>query len=309
MRPVLEAPTPCFAGLRSMTIEDTSEQEISDTTEEQIVNNSAEQADPSGNPVERVTQIPSVLTNSLAVVFDAFGDDIIHLRAHGSIETANSTLLDDLREYGTVWEQHDQQRILVDYEQLPGQDGEPVNPLTEDAREAILEEVTNRLGPTDSGVEQDLAVTSFTVRITNERLASVTPAQVPEFDLTFVSDPAETGVREATQSLNARRGLYDELGFQIRNLNLRSVIETATKHHQQTDGKYMSWGGPSDIRPRSPERLAVRINQDVLPEKYGCLKKYWVTEDSTLELTDDTVDSLSDVDGMRPPTSPTGGDD
>ncbi len=284
-----------------MTREDSSELENSDTEQEQPTDNHNAE-------LTRITQIPSLLTNSLRAVFSAFGENIIHVRAHGSIETANSTLLDGLRDYGAVWEQHDRQRIVLDYEQLPGRDDEPVNPLTTEAREAILDEVTSRLGPTNSGVDQDLAVTSVTIRITNERLASVTPAQVPEFDLTFLSDPVESDIKEATKTLNAPRGLYDELGFQVRNLNLRSVIETATKYHQQVDGKYMSWGGPSDVRPRSPELLAVRINQEVLPEKYGILKKYRVTEDSALELADDTIETIADQEPLAPTTTTMGGD-
>jgi hypothetical protein len=140
------------------------------------------------------------------------------------------------------------------------------------------------------GVKADIAVTQFTVRIRDERLQEVTPAQSDEFDLLFVSDPAEQVAREATERKNLDRRLYDSLGFQIRNLNLRSVIETETKHHQQSDGKYLSWGGPTDIRPRAPERLAIRINEHVLPDEYGTLKPYRVTDDSVLELIDDEFD-------------------
>ncbi|WP_436903596.1 hypothetical protein [Halovenus halobia] len=242
--------------------------------------------------IRRTVQIPSLLTNSLRAVLDAFGEDIIRLQASGSIETTNGTLLDNLREYGVSWEQQDQQRVSIDYEQLPGADG-PTNPLTVEAQTELLEEVEARLASQDTTAEPDLAVTQFTVRITDERLQAVTPAQTPEFDLRFVSDPAEPPIREVTKRYNADRNLYAELGFEVRNLNLRSVIETETKFHEQADGKYLSWAGPDDIRPRSPERLAVRINDHVLPDAYGVLKPYVVTDDQVLELgenVDDVVD-------------------
>jgi len=281
-----------------MTDQDPSEYENSDIGEVQKTNQGEGVVTGEGQSTDapRIIQIPSLMTNSMRVVLDAFGEDIIQLHAHGSIETVNDTLLDDLREYNLVWEQSDRQRIVIDYEQLSGGDKDsPINLLDDEAQRKILSEVESRLGPTNSGTDQDLAVTSFTVRISNERIKSVTPAQTPEFDLTFSSDPVDEDIREVTQNLNASRGLYDDLGFKIRNLNLRKVVETATKYHQQVDGKYMSWGGPNDIRGRSPERLAVRINHDVLPDDYGFLKKYRETEDSTLELVEDTVEELNEI--------------
>lgn len=242
--------------------------------------------------------LPSLLTNSLRAVFDAFGADIIQLRAHGSLETTNATPLDDLREYAVSWHQEDHQKITIDYEQLY-HSGEPANPLTESARTRVLEAIDARLTPHETDIEPDLAVTELTVRITDDRLREITPAQSSEFDLRFVSDPAEAPVREPTKRRNVDRNLYSELGFKLRNLNLRSVIETETKFHNQSDGRYLSWGGPTDIRPRAPKRLAVRINDHVLPDAYGVLKPYVVTDDQVLELSDDidTPTELSPSDG------------
>ncbi len=245
----------------------------------------------------RSVQIPSILTNSARAIFAAFGEDIIQFRAHGSVETTNRTNLDDLLQYGISREQRTHHRINVDYEALPGKEGVD-NPLTADIRETLFDEVDAILSQESGMAEPDLAVTSFTIRVTDERLMAVTPAQTPEFDLRFVADPAEEPVRERTKRLNVNRGLYAELGFNIRNLNLRSVTETAAKRHQQSDGRYMSWGGPTDVRPRSPDRLAIRINTHVLPDDYGMLKSYRVADDHVLELQDDvTVESQ---DGTQP---------
>lgn len=239
----------------------------------------------------KTTLVPSILTNSLCAVLDAFGEDIIQLRAHSSVETTNATTADELRQYGVTREQRTNHRVCIDYEQLRGSDG-PANPLSPDACEDILTEVETVLDVEGLTVEPDLAVTSVTVRTTNEALQEVTPAQSAEFDLSFVADPAEPPVRERTKRANATRGLYGELGFNLTNLNLRSVVETETKYHEQSDGRYLSWGGPSDIRPRSPKRLAIRINEQVLPEELGMLKPYQVTDDRVLEIPEDGLDAV-----------------
>jgi hypothetical protein len=233
--------------------------------------------------------IPSMLTNSFRNILDAFGAEIIRICAHGSVETTNATAVDELRQYAVTREQQTQHRLLIDYEQLRGSDG-PANPLTPDARDKILAEVEAVLDADTLTVKPDLAVTSVTIRTRNEALQEITPAQSPEFDLTFVADPAETPIRERTKRANATRGLYNELGFNITNLNLRSVVETETKYHQQSDGRYFSWGGPDDIRPRSPKRLAIRINEEILPEEYGMLKPYRVTDDRVLEIPEEELD-------------------
>ena len=249
--------------------------------------------------------IPSILTNSFRTVLDAFGEEIIHLRAHGSVETTNATPVDELRQYAVTREQQTQHRLLIDYEQLRGSDG-PANPLTSEVCDDILAEVERVLDAETLSVEPDLAVSSVTIRTRSEVLQEITPAQSAEFDLTFVADPAEPPVRERTKRANASRGLYSELGFNVTNLNLRAVVETETKFHEQSDGRYLSWGGPDDIRPRSPKRLAIRINEQILPEEYGMLKPYTVTDDRVLEIPDDELD---DGDTYRRAVESAGGDD
>lgn len=237
----------------------------------------------------RIIKIPSLLTTSLRAVLEAFGDNIVQLRANGSVTTTNQTLVDDLREYGVIREQQTNHRIEIDYTQLQGDNGVS-NPLDEDAQQQLNEHISAVLDAESRAVEPDLTVTSVTIRINSEQLQEITPAQTPEFDLQFVADPAEKKVREQTRRRNSDRGLYSELGFQIQNLNLRSVIETSTIYNEQTDGQYFSWQGPEDVRPQSPNKLAVRINQHVLPEPYAKLKPYQVADDQKLDLLDDTDD-------------------
>ncbi len=236
---------------------------------------------------------------------DTFGENIIQLNAHGSVTTTNQTIVDELAAYGLIREQETKHRLTIDYTQLQNSDGTGVsNPLDEGARESVLDHVNAILDVDSHTVEPDLGVTSLTIRVTNERLKEVTPAQTSEFDLQFVADPAEEPLRDKTRRLNSERGLYNELGFNIQNLNLRSVVETQTKFTQQSDGRYLSWRGPEDIRPRSPERLAIRINKHVLPDPYGTLKPYRVVDDTILELAEDEVDTLAD----RLDSSSAGGD-
>lgn len=241
----------------------------------------------------KTIRIPSVLTNSFQTVVTEFGDDITMVKAMGSIETANRSVPDEFREYGLAREQRSTHRMTLDYELLPGEDG-PVNPLDETAREELSDEINAVLKTDESTVEPDLAVTSLAIRVEAPELREVTPAQSDEFDLYFVADRAEPPVKDATRRLNAERGLYDELGFEVRNLNLRTVIETETKYHEQSDGRYLSWGGPEDIRPRAPERLAIRVNEHVLPDRLGVLKPYYVTDDRVLQVPEDADEEIEE---------------
>ena len=255
----------------------------------------------------RIVQLPSLLTNSCRAVMDAFGEEIIHLKAHGSVATTNQTIVEELAEYGLIREQETNHRLTIDYTQIQNShESGASNPLSEDARHSIKEHINTILDIDSNNVDPDLAVTSVTIRVTDEGLQAVTPAQTPEFDLRFVADPAEDPVRPQTRRLNADRGLYSDLGFNIQNLNLRSVIETKTKYTEQSDGRYLSWHGPNDIRPRSPERLAIRINQNILPDQYGTLKPYRVTDDQILEIAEDEIETF---DAQQQPTSNGGTDD
>jgi hypothetical protein len=240
---------------------------------------------------KRTVQIPSLLTNSLRCVLDTFGEDIFQLTAHGSVETTNSTAVEDLRSYNVSREQRTHHRLSIDYEQVYSGE-EPLNPLTDDACDQIPAEMGAVLDSESITVNPDLAVTSVTIRIQNDRLREVTPAQTSEFDLRFVADPAEPPVREPTKRLNLGRGLYGELGFNVTNLNLRSVVETQTKYTEQSNGRYLSWRGPDDIRPQSPPRLAIRVNEHVLPDSMGMLKPYTVIDDRVLEVSEEDLDDV-----------------
>ena len=251
---------------------------------------------------ERTVQIPAVLTNSMRALVEYFGADIIDLSAHGSVTTTNQTVVEDIREYGVVREQETNHRVDIDYTQLQDDDGEPANPLDAAARAEIDDHIQAVLDSDTLTVEPDLSVTELTIRVTDEALQEVTPAQTAEFDLHFVADPAEPAVRDRTKRRNAERGLYSELGFNVHNLNLRSVVETATTYGEQRDGRYLSWQGPEDVLPQAPQRLAVRINDRILPDEYGLLKPYAVVDDQILEVNQDELDTDETAD------DPTGGE-
>ena len=241
--------------------------------------------------------IPGLLTNSLRVVLRTFGEDIYQITAHGSTATTNKTKAEDLRDYGVSVERRNSHAVKIDYERLSSRDGEPINPLTEDVIHKLFSELDTQLGHEALSVVPDLAVTSITLRITDDRLAEVTPAQTAEFDLQFVADPAEEAVSGKTEQVNRSRGLYNELGFKRMNLNLYSVVETATKYETQSDGRYFHWHGPEDLRPRAPELLSSRINQHILPDEYGMLKPYSVVDDRVLEIDKQHLEDDSDAAG------------
>ena len=236
--------------------------------------------------------IPSLLTTSAKVVIEEFGSQIRTLRAHGSVETTNSRRIDELREYGLEEKQETTHRIAINYERIPGRGDEIKNPLTGDVTEDLFERVHAHLRTENQTVDPDLTVNSVTIRVDEPRLKEVTPAQTEQFDLTFVADPAEDAVRDLTKQRNADRGLFTDLGFNIQNLNLRTVEEVAAKHHKQSDGRYFAWQGPDNVRPRAPTRLATRVNAEILPDKYGILKPYMAIDEHALDIDED---QLSDV--------------
>lgn len=256
-----------------------------------------------GREFERTVKIPALLTNSLRVVLESFGSNIIELKAHGSTTTPNQFENKELRKYGAIREEETNIRLDIGYSQLQTGDGKPTNPLDSDAREMLYEHMEAILGDNSLSVEPDLSVTSFTVQVEDETLQEVTPAQTSEFNLRFVADPSESSIRDQTRRINQDRGLYDELGFKIHDLNLRSVVETAVKYGEQGDGRYLSWQGPDDIRPRAPQKLATRINDRILPDEYSFLKPYKVADDSVLQIDEDSLNLQSPRDGKS-----TGGD-
>ena len=246
----------------------------------------------SSGTIKRTTAIPALLTNSARVILDVFGDSIIQLTASSSIVTTNETLVEELREYGVLRKQETKQTLDIDYTQLQDSDSsEPDNPWDEAAIETLHENLNAILDAEAQSVKPDLAVQSVTIRVTDEALQEVTPARTAEFDLHFEAAKAEEAVREQTRRANAGRGLYTELGFNVTNLNLHSVVETVTKYNEQSDGEYLSWNGPeADTRPKVNPQLAVRINDRILPDQYGLLKPYHVVDDEVIDVADDVFE-------------------
>ena len=240
---------------------------------------------------QRTTPIPALKTNSARAVLEAFGDSIIQLKASSSVITTNETVVEELREYGVLREQKTKQQLEIDYTQLQDPNGpEPANEWDENAVETLYEHLNAILDTEGQSTKPDLAVQSFTIRITDEALQAVTPARTAEFDLYFQAAPAEEAIREQTRRANAGRGLYTDLGFNINNLNLHSVIETATKYTEQSDGEYMSWRGPGeDTRPMVIPQLSIRINDRILPDQYGMLKPYHVVVDEVIDVSDEDL--------------------
>lgn len=238
-------------------------------------------ADDAAVPINQ-TPIPSLLTNSAAEVLAAFGESIVEIEAEASIDTWNRREL--MRDHGLMHEQLNRDKLTLNYHKITDADGMPENPLTETQIDMVMAQVDRHLdGELAGNVDPDMAVSKLELRVTSDEIMHATRATTNEFELVFVSDPAGEA-RDVTQEKNYHKGLYDEMGFDYRNLNLRSVYETRAKYAQQSDGKLMGWGGPSDTRPRCDESLAQAVNDVVLPDEYGALKWYIVTEDNVTKL-------------------------
>jgi len=221
-----------------------------------------------------------MLTNSGLEMMDHFGDSIIQFEAEVSVDNWNRT--EALRDYGLTRKQLQRQQLTIDYTEIRDADGVAENPLTDDAIEEIKDKLDYHIADFDADAEPDMAVSKLVVVIESEAIKEVSRATTDEFELTFISDPAGES-REATEDLNYDKGLYDEYGFNYRNLNLRSVVETRAKYTEQSDGKLMGWGGPSDVRPRCTKQVAQAV-YDLLPETFRALKWYTVGEGDVIEL-------------------------
>jgi hypothetical protein len=241
------------------------------------------------SPVEE-TPIPSMLTNSASEMLKFFGNDIIEIEAEASLDNWNSDEL--MRDYGLDRRQLTRQKITLDYHEIRSEDGIE-NPLTERMADEMLLKVNKHLDSFNSEGRPDLAVSKLQIRVTSPEIEAATRAVSDEFELTFISDPAGDA-RGLTEEKNFGKGLYHELGFEYRNLNLRSVIETRAKYAEQSDGKLMGWGGPDDVRPRCSTELAQAVYGMVLPDEFRALKWYTIGENDVTELQSIEADRKAD---------------
>jgi len=220
-----------------------------------------------------------MLTNSAREVINTFGAQIIEIEAEASLDTWNHDEL--MRDYGVMRHQLTRQKVSIDYHEIRNEHG-PENPSTDAKAEKILAKVGDHLDDFSIDDPADLAVSKLRLRVSEEEIEDVTRAQSDEFELTFISDPAGDA-REITERKNAPH-LYEELGFEYRNLNLRSVAEVRAKYTEQSDAKLMGWGGPTDVRPRCSNELAQAVHSNILPEEFAALKWYTVGEENTTQL-------------------------
>jgi hypothetical protein len=237
--------------------------------------------------------IPSILTTSAVEMLETFTTDIVKIKARGSHETRNGDSL--MREFGLDWTQTQRHEVTLDYRQIrEREEGKGIvvqNPLTEAAVDNLIHELRLRLRP-DADVEPDLTVDKLVLDATLPSLQDSTRAMSSGFELTFVSDPAHStpgdtrGARSLTREKNRDRGLYSELSWNIRNLNLRCVEETKVAYPEQGDGRIMSWQGPGDTRINSPKEVASTIKEKVCPDDYAAMKRFGVSDENDTELQD-----------------------
>lgn len=250
------------------------------------------------NPTERFDQhhqtsktrheaeIPSILTNSAIEILREYTTDILEIKASASTDVSNSDSL--IREYGLDRKQTQRQTVELNYQAITDNYGEIQNPLTEDAVADIEDKIKQKLNGMTTDADPDLAVQKLVINATLPEVAENTRALCDTFELTFSSDYAEDKGEERdphslTRLRNSDRRLYSDLGFQIRNLNLRRVIDTRSKYTEQTNGTLFGWGGPTDVAP--PQKpVVVDAICDFINSEYSYLKQYAVMDDDDLVL-------------------------
>jgi hypothetical protein len=224
-----------------------------------------------------------------------FGENIIDARARGSIHTDNPTEIDHLSEYGVTYDLQESQVMEVDYTLIDPED--PYNPLNAGAQNDILSEVNARLDDLATDHPPDLAVTRFAATVESDEMMNACEARTSQFDLQFISEPAIDPYRGRTQELNRERGVYRDLGFEVRNLNLHAIYETQQRYADGPgDGKIMSWGGLEDTRARAPDPLVRQVYNEILPDDIGVLKLYAVTDEETVEPVSEITDEEKEED-------------
>jgi hypothetical protein len=237
--------------------------------------------------VDKVAEIPSMLTNSAVEILETFTTDIMEIKAESCIDETNPESL--MREYGLQRKQTHRQSVKLDYEAITDNTtGAVQNPLTEAAVDNIVHEIGLRLDDMTVDAQPDLAVRKLVLDVELPELERKTRALSDEFELTFVSDPAEDrgeprDPAALTRMKNRDRRLYSDLSFDVQNLNLRSVLETTAKYTEQADPKIMGWGGPDDERPNTEPAVADAV-RSILPDEYETVKDYGVTETDELVL-------------------------
>jgi hypothetical protein len=212
-----------------------------------------------------------------------YGDSIIKLRAEASTRTTNAN--PQMQDYGLVWEQTHTEGIKLRYKEVMDNDGSVHNPLTESKINSILSTTESKLDNDDHDYRADLAVREMKLEVSCPRLTENTRARTDTYILTFKSDPIEnTTVQRETQKRNIGRGLYSELRFKKRNLNLRSVQEKHAMFGGPGDPTLMKFGGLDDLRPNAPDSVVTVVNDELLPDDFTAdpMKTFRVDENEEL---------------------------
>jgi|AKVG01.1.fsa_nt_gi hypothetical protein len=229
------------------------------------------------------TPIPSILTNSAIEILEHFQEDIIEISATASTDTTNKDEL--IRTHGLTRETTTQQKVTLDYRRITDSDGDVQNPMNQDNIDRIKRNLRSKLDDPSMDAKPDMSVSSFKVDVVCPQITESSRARTDEYELTFYSDPIEEDVEQRkTRSANAGKGLFTDLSFNFRNLNLRSVVETRAKYAEQSNGQIWGWGGPDDIRPNAPIPVSQAVKMNVLPEDLDAMKHYDVSEENRMKV-------------------------
>jgi hypothetical protein len=229
------------------------------------------------------TPIPSILTNSAVEILEHFGEDIVQINATASTDTTNKDEL--IATHGLMRNTTTQQQVTLEYRRITDSDGVVQNPMNEDNIARIKRNLRSKLDDPSMDAKPDMSVSSFTVDVECPEITEASRARTDEYELTFYSDPIEEDLEQRkTRQANAGKGLFKDLSFNFRNLNLRSVTETRAKYAEQSNGQIWGWGGPDDIRPNAPIQVSQAVKMNALPEDLGTMKNYDISEENRMKV-------------------------
>jgi hypothetical protein len=212
-----------------------------------------------------------------------YGDSITKMRAEASTRTTNGN--PQMQDYGLTWEQTHTEGIKLRYEEVMDNDGSVHNPLTESKINDILSTTESKLDNDDHDYKPDLAVEEMKIEVSCPELTEQTRSRTDTYIITFKSDPVEdTTVQRETQKRNIGRGLYSELRFKKRNLNVHGVEEKHAMYGGQGDATLMRFDGLDDLRPFAPDTVVDAVNNQLLPDEFTeePMKTYRVDENEEL---------------------------
>jgi len=215
----------------------------------------------------------TILTTSAKQILKHYNEQIVNIKARGGSYGTNKVIIDD--NYGISINNPGSTYMSIQYKQKRDEGGNILNLLSEGKVEEICKDIDARFDSYYNEKEDvkylpDLAVESFEIEVTDDKLRKLSSANTNVFDILFVSDIVEDdNLKEKVKNKNSDYGLYKMQGFKFRALNMHQIIETVEKYGQVKKQYIQEWNGINDVHPKAPIKIAQHIATNYLPKNYG----------------------------------------